>query len=266
MKIKLSLIFVVLCSLGLGGCTQNVAAPISGAPSGAEVDYTVQQGDTLSGIAEQYHMNYKTLADMNHLQVPYVIYVGQILTVEKGAAASKPSAPAEATEPDYGGETAPIAAPSSFQSQNLTFAAPTPPAAHNVSAKDVATVAGNQWSWPVSGQITQAFGQGTGVMFKGVQIAAPAGTPIFAASGGKVIFSGPGAAGYGQMIIIKNDNGFLTAYSNLSVLKVKSGATVARGNTIGVIGTINNQPALHFEIRQAGNPVDPMTYMPPLSK
>ena len=263
MKIALNLIFVSLCSLWLVGCTQDVAAPISGAPNGAEVDYQVQAGDTLSGIAAKYHMDYKALAQMNNLQVPYVIYVGQVLVVEKGPASVQAAPPAE---PSYGGETAPLAAPASFQSQNLTFTKPAAPTVQAVSTTNVTTVDGNQWSWPVSGQIIQAFGQGTGAMFKGVQISAPAGTSVLAASGGKVIFSGSGANGYGQMIIIKNGNNFLTAYSNLSSLKVKQGASVSRGNVIGVIGTINNQPCLHFEVRQAGNPVDPMLYMPPVAK
>ncbi len=263
MKFGASMIMASLCSLTLVGCTQNVAAPISGAPNGAEVDYQVQPGDTLSGIASRYHMDYKTLAQMNNLQVPYVIYVGQVLVVEKGAAPAKPVAP---PAPDYGGETAPLAAPVSFQSQNLSFTKPVAPVVQTVSAADVATVAGNQWSWPVSGELVQTFGQGTGVMFKGVQISAPAGSSVLAASSGKVIFAGTGATGYGQMIILKNGGDFLTAYSNLSSITVKSGASVARGAKIGVIGNINNQPTLHFEVRQAGNPVDPLSYMPPVSK
>ncbi len=263
MKTELKWIGALLCSLYLTGCTQNVAAPISGAPNGADVNYQVQPGDTLSTIASRYHVDYKTLAQMNNLQVPYVIYVGQVLVVQKGAK------PAAAPTPNYGGETAPLAAPVSFQSQNLTFAPATPMPAvvtQSVSASGVATVSGNQWSWPLSGQIVQNFGEGTGVMFKGVQIKAPAGTAVLAAANGKVIFSGTGATGYGQMIIIKNANNFLTAYSNLSSIAVQSGANVTRGSKIGVIGTINNQSLLHFEVRQGGNPVDPTLYMPPVAE
>ncbi len=246
--------------LGLVGCTQNVAAPISGAPNTAEVDYQVQPGDTLSEIAARYNMDYKTLAQMNNLQVPYVIYVGQVLIVEKGPAAVKPTPP---PAPNYGGETAPIAAPVAFQSQSLNFTPVAAPSGPTVSTGAVGTIAGNQWSWPVSGQIIQTFGQGTGVMFKGVQIQAPAGSAVLAAASGKVIFAGMGASGYGQMIILKNGNNFLTAYSNLSSIAVQAGTSVARGGKIGVIGAINNQPCLHFEVRQAGDPVDPMSYMPP---
>jgi lipoprotein NlpD len=141
-----------------------------------------------------------------------------------------------------------------------------PPVVPTVNSQDVATVGGNQWSWPVSGQLVQTFGQGTGVMFKGVQITAPAGTAILAAANGKVIFAGTGSVGYGQMIILKHSNNFLTAYSNLSSINVKSGAVVPRGAKIGVIGNINNQSSLHFEVRQSGNPIDPTTDMPPVSK
>ncbi len=262
LKTGLKLIVAALCSVYLVGCTQNVAAPISGAPNQGEAYYHVQPGDTLSGIAAQYRMSYKELAQLNHLQVPYVIYVGQVLVVRAPAAA--PTAPP--AQPNYGGETAPLAGPPSFQSQNLTFAKPVTPPSQTVTPQAVVTVAGNQWSWPITGQINQLFGQGTGVLFKGVQIAAPAGSAVLAAASGQVIFSGNGATGYGQMIIIKNSNNFLTAYSNLAKLSVKTGATVKRGQAIGVIGSINGQPCLHFEVRQAGDPVDPLTYMPPLAK
>lgn len=121
------------------------------------------------------------------------------------------------------------------------------------------------WSWPATGQIAEEFGQGKGLLAKGVQIVTASNAKVFAAADGSVIYSGMGVEGYGNMIIIKSDNNFLTAYTNLSKLSVKQGATVSRGDTLGIVGTINSQPTLHFEVRKFGNPVNPVKYMPPVA-
>lgn len=119
------------------------------------------------------------------------------------------------------------------------------------------------WSWPVAGQVTGRFGQGAGLMSKGIEIATAANAKIGAAAMGSVSFSGTGVNGYGKMIIVKSENNFLTVYTNLSSLLVKDGQKVVRGTPVGVVGLINGLPVLHFEIRNFGNPVDPLDYLPP---
>lgn len=122
------------------------------------------------------------------------------------------------------------------------------------------------WSWPVSGQITEKFGEGTGIVAKGIQISTSSATNVLAAANGTVIYSGVGAHGYGKMIILKSDNNFLTAYSNLSSLEAKQGQVLQRGQVLGTVGAVSGavgSPAiLHFEVRKFGNPVDPLSYMP----
>lgn len=145
-----------------------------------------------------------------------------------------------------------------------------PPLTHNkkgpigllVNFEAVQKAGGNEWSWPMEGHLTQSFNQGQGLLGKGIQIAGSSGTPILAAASGQVLYSGIGAQGYGKMIIVKHSNNFLTAYSDLSSIDVKQGQKIARGTVLGIIGLINNTPMLHFEIRQFGNPVDPLQYLP----
>ncbi len=132
----------------------------------------------------------------------------------------------------------------------------------SVTPDDVIAVGGDQWSWPITGTLIQKFGEGTGLFGKGVQLSAPAGTLVFASSDGQVLYSGIGAAEYQQMVIVKQDNNFLTAYTNLSTITVKQAQNVTRGQQIGVIGTINGQSMLHFEVRKFGTPVNPINYMP----
>lgn len=132
----------------------------------------------------------------------------------------------------------------------------------NVSVKGQRVVAQITWSWPVSGQLIQLFGQGSGQLAKGVQIATAPNAKILASADGTVIYSGIGSADYGKMIIIKQDGNFLTAYTHLSQLLVKQGQNVSRGDPIGVVGEINGSPVLHFEVRNFGNPVNPINYMP----
>ena len=99
-------------------------------------------------------------------------------------------------------------------------------------------------------------------MAKGVQISTQPDTKVLAAADGTVIFSGAGVNEYGKMVIVKSANNFLTAYTNLSSLLVKQGATIMRGAPVGVVGTINGQTMLHFEVRKFGSPVNPMQYLP----
>ena len=330
----------------LVGCTQNVnngQVPVTqlNPSSAAFVTYTVQTGDTLSGIADQHHITYIDLARLNHIPSPYIIHIGQTLRIPNPQYAANSVA---TQQKEYGGDIAPVTNQSSLPAQNLNLAqyaagagtiAPQPSAAKNVVAHDAApahvqqtappavqtlpqaqppaavqassapqtsqsapqassaakdvipasqvksqpvvastptgqrvtvikqsTNNGITWSWPVSGRIVEGFGQGQGLMAKGVQIRTQSDAKVLAAAPGTVIYSGTGVNEYGKMIIIKSDGNFLTAYTNLSKLLVKQGQAIIRGGPIGVVGLINGQAILHFEIRKFGSPVDPVQYMP----
>ena len=119
--------------------------------------------------------------------------------------------------------------------------------------------------WPVHGRIVAAFGTGPqGTHNDGIDIAAREGTPVLAADSGEVAYAGNELRGYGNLILIKHPNGFITAYAHNQTLLVRRGEHVRRGQVIarvGATGTVN-QPQLHFEIRLGARPLDPDTYLP----
>ena len=269
----------------LVGCSQapvpvtSMQKPVPPPPP-AYVSYVVERGDTLSGVASQYQMSYRALAKLNNIGAPYRIHVGQILQVPN----PRLLADQVATEKQaYGGEIAPIKVENAIPAKALNLsqysdnssassAATTVPAPKaqavaastgvSVSPGKQATVDQVTWSWPVKGQVVQEFGQGSGLFAKGMQIQTVANAQVLAAADGTVIFSGTGADGYGKMLIIKSNNNFLTAYTNLSSFSVQQGQTVQRGNPIAVVGTLNGQSMVHFEVRKFGSPVDPSQYLP----
>lgn len=120
--------------------------------------------------------------------------------------------------------------------------------------------------WPVRGRVLEGYGAGrNGIQNDGINIAAPAGAPVYAAAAGEVVYVGNELRGYGNLVLIKHDDGFLTAYAHNSVLLVHKGEHVARGQTIGRVGATGqvSEPQLHFEIRRGRSPVDPMQFLPP---
>ena len=137
---------------------------------------------------------------------------------------------------------------------------PRPPGAHAGRKPARAADAGViNWGWPATGQITQGFNNNT----KGIDIAGNLGDPVIAAADGKVMYSGNGVRGLGNLIIVNHQNGFITAYAHNRALLVKTGQDVKRGAKIAEIGQSDaTSPRLHFEIRRQGTPVDPMQYLP----
>ena len=119
------------------------------------------------------------------------------------------------------------------------------------------------WTWPTSGAVTSEFGWRWGRAHEGIDIGAPSGTPIYAASGGTVSYAGV-MGGYGNMILIEHGGGIVTAYAHQSALAVSSGTSVSAGQQIGYVGSSGNStgPHLHFEVRVGGSPQNPRSYLP----
>jgi lipoprotein NlpD len=123
----------------------------------------------------------------------------------------------------------------------------------------------SEWLWPAQGRILSGFSEATGS--KGLDIAGKAGQPIYAAAAGKVVYSGSGLRGYGNMVIIKHNASYLSAYAHNQKVLVKEGQSVARGQKIALMGDSDaDQVKLHFEIRLMGKPVDPLKYLPEAQK
>lgn len=224
-------VFAVL----LGGC----AGLVSWNPDA----YVVRQGDTLYAIAWRHNLDPQQLAQWNRLGSGNLIYPGQEIRLsppdgwqpETRRAASRSSAPI----PRQSSGERPSARPPS---------APVKPP--------------SEWVWPTDGQLSSRFGEGD-LGGKGVDIRGREGQPIRAASGGEIVYSGSGLIGYGQLIIIKHNDAFLSAYGYNRKLSVKEGDRVKSGQEIAQMGTgPGKEPAVHFEIRLNGKPVDPLRYLP----
>jgi lipoprotein NlpD len=235
--------------------------------------YTVQSGDTLAKIAATYNLNYQALARQNKLQYPYKLKTGQVLYVGGGAVPYSPyDLPQRTTINNVSTSTVhPLAASGQIQGQTLNLSQYAAPAAATSTAPTVnlgyvtptmqKTTDSITWFWPVTGNIVQGFGAGPNLLARGVQISVPANSKIYAAANGQVIFSGLGTQNYGQMIIIKHDNNFLTAYTNVAKLLVQSGQNITAGEVLAISGNINNVSLVHFEVRKFGSPVNPLLYL-----
>jgi lipoprotein NlpD len=137
--------------------------------------------------------------------------------------------------------------------------APVAPAAPPKPAPDADEPDRVDWSWPYSGRLISGFSEAN----KGIDLAGKPGDPVTATAAGRVVYTGAAIRGYGQLVIIKHNDTFLSAYAHNSKILVKEGQTVARGQKIAEVGATDaDQPKLHFEIRRQGKPVDPMRYLP----
>lgn len=233
---------VVILGLGLAACSGKAPVRESGPPPDY---YTVKRGDTLSAIAFRYGLDYRELARMNRLASADRIYVGQQLRLQGASSASSARAVA-------GSGTAKTAKP-----------ATAPPAVAG-KAPVAAPVASNiPWQWPAKGTVSRRFNPsvigGNGILIEGRQQ-----QRVSAASAGEVVYSGDGIPNYGRLIIVKHDENWLSAYGYLGRIYVKEGDSVGRGEAIAELGSGSEDdptPALHFEIRKDGQPVDPLHYL-----
>jgi lipoprotein NlpD len=220
--------------------------------------YVVRPGDTLLRIALGHGRSWREIARWNQLDDPNRLEVGQVLRVTPppdDEAASR--ATAESAQPAQ-----PAAVPASpargtaASAPVATQAAVPPAAADPVDAQDAL-----RWQWPATGPVLRGF-DGSGS--KGVAIGGQAGDAVLAASDGRVVYAGSGLRGYGNLVIVKHDNIFLSAYAHNSRLLVKEDDPVLRGQQIAEMGSSDaDRVQLHFEIRRQGRPVDPLQYLPP---
>lgn len=233
--------------------------------------YIVKRGDTLYSIALAFGQDFRDIARWNGLEDPAKLPIGKALRVTppEGDAAAQTVAAAVPVAPTAAVEARPLgAAPAADAPKPLPPAASAaPPAAAVAKAAEAtkpAAVAaidtGFAWQWPAAGSVIATFDESRN---KGIDIAGKEGDPVVAASDGQVVYSGNGLRGYGNLVIIKHTDDFISAYAHNRQILVKQGQTVKRGQRIAELGrTDSSVPKLHFEIRQRGKPVDPMKYLP----
>ncbi len=219
--------------------------------------YTVRPGDTVSEIALAANVDMPSLLLLNYIEDPDNLRAGQVLIL--------PELPDGGLGPQAGGRT-PTPSPGGAPAPRAPAVGEAAPDAPAVTSTRQATGTPGRFSWPIQGEIISDFGpKSRGQRNDGVNIRAAAGSPVKAAAGGSVVYSGNELAGYGELILVKHDDGFITAYAHNRRLLVAEGARVQAGQTIAEVGQTGsvNSPQLHFEVRNGVEPVDPMRYLPP---
>jgi murein DD-endopeptidase MepM/ murein hydrolase activator NlpD len=252
-----------------------LAAPASKAVAVAPTVHVVNRGDTLLGIARRNHVPLSDLAKANSLEPSAKLKLGMKLTVPgpktaAAAPAAQPAPVAVAAQP-----AAALAAPATKmaavtggppQSARLAQATTTvedTAAATPAKAAD-ATGALPTFRWPVRGKVITSYGAKTnGKSNDGINLAVPEGTPVKAAEDGVVAYSGNELKGYGNLVLVRHSNGYVTAYAHASELLVKRGDPIKRGQIIAKSGQSGEvgSPQLHFEIRKGSSPVDPLQFL-----
>jgi lipoprotein NlpD len=211
--------------------------------------YRVKRGDTLARIALDHGQAPRDVANWNKAENsnfnPDVIEVGDLVLIKPPAsaktAAAKPVEKKAAATADKADSSAPVEAAKPDTTKSEMVAEP-----------------GIRLSWPAKGKVTGEFNETN----KGIDIAGKVGEPVLAAADGKVVYAGNSLRGYGNLVIVKHDNTYLTAYAHNSKLLVKEGDSVRKGQKIAEMGdTDTNSPKLHFELRVNGRPVNPTPYL-----
>lgn len=230
--------------------------------------YTVRPGDTIMRIANEVGRPWRDIVRWNQLGDPNLIEVGQVLRVVPPAAetSTAASSPPPAPRPPVATQTTPgvaAAAPAAAASAAASAAAapsPVPPATPSATTPPSAGADDVAFIWPASGPLVAGFDEAKN---KGLGIGGKAGDPVLAAADGRVVYAGAGLRGYGNLIILKHNNTFLTAYAHNQTLLVKEDQNVKKGQKIAEMGNTDaDRVKLHFEIRRSGKPVDPARYLP----
>jgi lipoprotein NlpD len=248
------------CTVGLAACSATVVrAPTPGPDAGASASRPgatalVQRGDTLYGVATRHGVAVRDLAAWNGIAPPYTIYPGQRLRLYPSSAAGAPPRKVAAAP----AKPAPPTTPGASSRPRGTSAPATKPAAP--SAPPVQS--GIAWRWPADGTLVNRFIAGDPTR-QGIDIAGAGGAPVRAAADGTVVYSGSGLVGYGELVIIKHTDAWLSAYGHNRKRLVNEGQLVKAGEQIAEMGRSGaSRDMLHFEVRYNGKPVDPLAYLP----
>lgn len=247
-----TVIYILIALFLVSACSSQPAQVVNREqpPSRKIQHHRVSPGETLYSIAWRYDVDHRQLARHNGISPPFTIYPGQVLQLDVGNSpvetATPPPAIARQSKPPEREEP---------RSKNQTKSAPAQ------STPSLITGA-PQWRWPVKGRVLSAFGASTGLN-QGIDIDGNLGDSVVAAAAGQVVYAGNGLRGYGNLVIIKHNDTFLSAYAHNRRLTVSEGDSVKAGEVIAEMGATGaDSVRLHFEIRRDGKPVDPIGYLP----
>lgn len=228
-------LLLVACSSNKAGTSKASAGSYNGSV------YTVKRGDTLSRISRMTGSSVGELARLNGISAPYTLEIGQKIRVKSSSgssSASKKTAVAKTSKPrsSSGSTVAKVAAP---------------------------PVGSKCWIWPTTGKVIEPFSDSDGGN-KGIDIAGKRGQPIYAAAAGTVVYVGNQLRGYGNLVMIKHNEDYITAYAHNETMLVNTSQKVTAGQKIATMGSTGSDSVnLHFQIRYRANAIDPLRYLPP---
>ena len=260
------------------GRTPAAAAPAAGPAvvrSAKDGIYVAQRGDTLQNVALAFGVDQKDLARWNAIAEPGVLIPGQTLRVTPpadvatvspitrgGQVEVRPLPPPGASTPGTTAPLPPAALPPTGPSPAIPPVAASPPTAPPEPSR--APSSSLPWLWPTSGKVIETFDDPRN---KGIDIAGNEGAPVQAAADGEVVYVGSAVRGYGNLVIVRHSDDFITAYAHNRKVLVAEKQSVKRGQPIAELGRSDaDRPKLHFEIRHQGKPVDPLKYLPARSQ
>jgi len=254
-------IFLAGCSStpsgGVRVVDRNKAAPQRQAVTTGQ--YVVRRSDTLFSIAFRYGWDWKALAERNQIPAPYTIHPGQTIRFD-GRSSSAPTSVASTSDvaPSGSIKTTVISRPIGV----VPVIIPAPSGTPATTPIQAVGRSPTGWAWPSNGILIGKFSS-NGSLNKGIDIAGDLGQPVLAASDGSVVYAGSGLRGYGELVIIKHSDTYVSAYGHNRRLLVREGQQVKVGQTIAEMGsTGTDRVKLHFEIRRQGKPVDPLQFLP----
>lgn len=253
--VQLSIAGGLVCASILAGCSSPAVVPIREYNTQAKSSqlHVVSKGDTLYSIAWAAKVDYRKLAQWNGIARPFfIIKPGQQIRLKPPSNQSQPK-----PKPKSSNRTA-----SQSNSQRPQAKQTIPSSSGNKTKTNQASMGTvKNWIWPANGRIIRGFSPKKGS--SGIDIVGKSGTPIRASAAGRVVYSGNGLRGYGNLVIIKHNQTYLSAYAHHRRVLVKEGNYVKQGQKIGEMGNSgSNRVKLHFEIRRSGNPTDPLGYLP----
>ena len=253
----------VVSVFAITGCASKPQINNSARYAKAPDFYTVRSGDTLSGIANRYGFSYISVAEMNDIAPPYRIYVKQSLRLKQNGNRNRTTAVKPFATQD-----------SQIKRQNIqlptTQTAPVPVTAPTITTRTVTpTVPANsavntstlRWVKPSNGAVLENFNNAANV--KGIRFGGNVGDPVMAAANGQVVYAADGLKEYGNLVLVKHIDGYISAYAHNSKMLVKSGQNVTAGQQIAEMGSSGtNRTMLEFQIRLDGKPINPANILP----
>ncbi|WP_286860926.1 MULTISPECIES: peptidoglycan DD-metalloendopeptidase family protein [Acinetobacter] len=249
----------VVSAVIVTGCATKPYINNSARYAAAPDFYTVRSGDTLSGIAARYGLSYISVAEMNDIPEPYRIYVGQSIRLKN----TKRSTTTQVVDTSAPIQRKTVVAPTPVTPAQTTVKMTTSVTPKVTTPAPVTTVpsSGLRWVKPSNGAVLQQYNLASNI--KGIRYAGNVGDPVFAAADGQVVYAADGLKEYGNLVLVKHINGYITAYAHNSKLNVKSGQNVTAGQKIAEMGSSGTtRTMLEFQVRLDGKPVNPASVLP----